>query len=201
MSEISYAERRRGRRYYKYIKSLLSFACTNAESIIDVGSNGVDLLSVCPCKYKVSLDVENPLVKDGVISIREDFLDWKPTRQLFDVVTCFQVLEHIDDDKIMAFVGKLKKLGKVLMVSVPYRWPHGKCEDHVQDPIDIDKLEKWFGQRPVFANVVVDDSAARLIAIYVNAELTSLVESSNNGNFVDFFRFDYEYEANCAERT
>lgn len=61
--------------YYKYIRSLISICSINAKSMIDVGSAGIDLLSHCsnvPEKY--SIDLNYPLSKEGIISIKEDFL-------------------------------------------------------------------------------------------------------------------------------
>lgn len=37
-----------------------------------------------------------------------------------DVVTCYQVLEHIDDDNVGIFAKKLINDGRIAVVSVPY---------------------------------------------------------------------------------
>jgi hypothetical protein len=85
----------------------------------------------------------------------------------FDLVTCFQVLEHVPEPK--AFARKLLDLGKVVVVSVPYKWRKGKVRFHPNDPVDEAKLTKWFGRTPVYSHLSEEielDRAQRLIQVY-----------------------------------
>jgi hypothetical protein len=45
----SYAESRQNMMYYKILRSLLKAICRTDDTICDVGSNGVDMLSFLPC--------------------------------------------------------------------------------------------------------------------------------------------------------
>ncbi len=96
---------------------------------------------------------------DEVRVIHSDFMDWKPD-QKYDLVLCLQVLEHVPDAS--AFALKLLTCGRVVIVSVPYRWPAGSCSEHVHDPVDESKLKAWTERDPV-ESAVVD---SRFVAAY-----------------------------------
>jgi len=99
---------------------------------------------------------------DGVRVVNADFLTWEPDRQ-YDLVLCLrtlQVLEHIPDPT--AFARKLFECGRVVIVSVPYRWEAGACGEHIHDPVDERKLREWTGREPVECKTV----DARLVALY-----------------------------------
>jgi 2-polyprenyl-3-methyl-5-hydroxy-6-metoxy-1,4-benzoquinol methylase len=80
-------------------------------------------------------------------------------------VTCFQVLEHVPDPA--AFARKLKELGRVLIVSVPYKWEKGKCKSHLHDPVDEAKMLAWFEREPDFSYIATElKKVTRLIQVY-----------------------------------
>ena len=133
---MSYAEERKNKKYYKFINSILSIVSIGKDSIVDVGSHGVDILTNTECRYKVSVDIAAPAISPGVQSVKEDFFKYTPDR-FFDLVTCFQVLEHIKDAK--TFAQKLLSIGQIIIISVPYNWKKGMCKSHCQDPVDIKK--------------------------------------------------------------
>ncbi len=180
---MGYVEDRADLRYYKYLRTILAMVAGKAESILDVGSNGVDLISYLPCKRKVSIDIGRPLIASGVESIKGDFLAYE-SKEKFDVVTCFQVLEHIDDEHINDFASKLSLLGGVVVVSVPYMWTKGMCKWHHQDPVSEEKLCGWFNRNPVFMhNVVEENGIQRLIAVFVDDKLNQTVSIINKEEF------------------
>lgn len=181
-----YVESRKDMIYYKYVRSLISICSINAKSMLDVGSGAVDLLSHCSnVTEKYSLDLRHPLEADGVVGIKEDFLKWESNKK-FDIVCCFQVLEHIQD--VESFCQKLLQLATYeIIVSVPYMWEKGKSKFHVQDPVDVDKLVGWFGFEPTFCNIV----DGRLIAVFLkNADIRDNLFEQNEGDFADFYK-DY----------
>jgi hypothetical protein len=90
------------------------------------------------------------------------------TRELFDLVFCLQVLEHLD--RPGAFLRKLLRTGSVVIVSIPYNWPFDEESDHTNDPIDEAKLLGWAGRRWMKARIVEDDSRERLIAVFRGGE-------------------------------
>ena len=75
-----------------------------------------------------------------------------------------QVLEHLD--RPGAFCKKLLATGRMVIISVPYRWPKGLYARHVQDPVDEDKIFQWIGKPCIDKAVVIDSKLKRLVAVY-----------------------------------
>ena len=154
--------------YYRYVDFILRCIAADARSLLDVGTGN------CPypewfdwIPARTSIDLMNPYASDAVTGIAGDIFT-HPFPDLFDVVTCLQVLEHVPDAH--AFAQRLLALGKLLVVSVPHRWPAGKIEDHVHDPVDLDKLEQWFDRKPNYVQSIrepfLESFGDRLICIY-----------------------------------
>ncbi|MBR4641200.1 MAG: hypothetical protein IKO74_00580 [Selenomonadaceae bacterium] len=192
----SYFEKRSEYPYYKYVRMLLGVLSYNAKSVCDVGSNGTDMISWLPCQEKVSIDLRNPLYADGVQSIKADFITYDFQKK-FDIVTCFQVMEHIKDDQIHAFADKLLAVTeKLLIVSVPYMWAKGACKYHVQDPVDEEKFLSWFDKspeaplKPVFSRVIYnikksssgERAIGRLVVIFAAREIADALDKLNEGS-------------------
>lgn len=135
-------------------------------SVLDVGSNGTPILEWqrdC-AKRLVSVDQGKPYIAEGIESLKQDFLDYEENEK-FDLVTCFQVLEHVPDPYV--FSQKLLRLGKCLVVSVPYKWKAGRCEQHLHDPVDEEKMLIWFGREPDFSYISRElNNLRRLIHVY-----------------------------------
>ncbi len=64
------------------------------------------------------------------------------------------------------FAKKLLDTGRTVIITVPYKWPKGMCNAHVQDPVDEAKLELWTQRKPVETSIVADWGQERLIAVY-----------------------------------
>ena len=177
-----YLKKRERFLYYKYIRNIISICSVRANSILDVGSGSVDVISHLNADVKYSLDYEYPLYKDGIVSVTGDFLKWEPT-MTFDVVCCFQVIEHIKDAKL--FCEKLLALANdTVIVSVPYMWDEDACPEHVQDPINIDKLIGWFGLEPTFCEIC----DRRLIAVFLkDRTVCSRLKEKNGSGFTVFY--------------
>lgn len=167
-SSSSYRDRRKDLIYYEYLRKLLIMICRKEDSICDVGSNGVDMLSFLPCTIKKSIDLKNPYSDPETEGIKADYLEWEADH--LDVITCFQVLEHIDDENVTVFAKKLLKDARICVVSVPFMWKKDQCGRHLQDPIDVDKLISWFGKNPVFLHYLTEPSnyLSRLIAVFID---------------------------------
>ena len=85
----------------------------------------------------------------------------------FEVVTCLQVLEHLDNKKVRKFAKKLLRHSTdMTIISVPFMWEDGLCQQHLQDPIDLKKLTSWTGIEPSDHFIVVDGTVKRLVAKY-----------------------------------
>ena len=143
--------------------------CRENDSICDVGSCGVDMISHLQCKKKMSIDLNCPVNCETVEGITGDFLTYDIGKH--DIITCFQVLEHIDDEKIDLFVERLLNFGKIIVISVPYKWKKGMCKSHLQDPVDLKKVLKWFKRKPLFIHKIAEKNGLeRMILAFKNEQ-------------------------------
>lgn len=149
--------------YYQEVVRLAQLHGKPGGSVLDVGAHETKVLScLTGFSRRVALDRGVISKQRGVETVRANFLKWEPTER-FDLVLCLQVLEHVPD--ATTFAQRLFAAGRTVILSVPYRWPRGKCKEHVHDPVDEDKLRDWTGRDPTFS-VVITDKSARLIAVY-----------------------------------
>jgi hypothetical protein len=149
-------------RYYAEVLRLARKYAPAAESVLDVGPNGTPL--VCELDWiasKTVIDLGSQPIP-GATCLQGDFLQYRPERP-FDLVLCLQVLEHVGPAG--QFAQRLLAAGRLVIVSVPYRWPAGSCVHHVHDPVDEDKLRGWM-QQPLLEHRIIRDGARdRLIAV------------------------------------
>lgn len=135
-------------------------------SVIDIGSNGTPILEWFrdSADTLYSLDLRKPYQSDGVESITADLLEF-PVHRKFALATCLQVIEHVPDAG--RFARKLLQLADTLIVSVPFRWLPGFCEEHLHDPVDEEKLLEWFERPPDYRYLATElNGIRRLIAVY-----------------------------------
>jgi hypothetical protein len=161
-----YWERRKDSIYLFAAREVCGRCCPNPKSVIDVGSNQTPTLEWHrgASSRLVSLDLVRPYMADGVESVVADVFAYDPGT-MFDLVTCFQVLEHVPNP--VAFARRLMELGDTVVVSVPFEWPKGKCAPHIHDPVDRAKMRVWFGREPVFDYVATElHKTERLIQVY-----------------------------------
>lgn len=167
MEKLSYWEKRKDWVYLHVARIICARFAQGPGSVLDVGSNRTPTLEWhrSNAKRLVSLDLRRPYVADGVESIQEDFLKYQVDEK-YDLVTCLQVLEHVPDAG--AFAERLLSVGKVVVVSVPYKWRRGCCKGHVHDPVDELKMFRWFRRRPVYSYIAreVTTERSRLIQVY-----------------------------------
>ncbi|MDT9198786.1 tetratricopeptide repeat protein [Limnospira sp. PMC 1042.18] len=164
--QSSYWSKRESSIYIFAVRQMINKIGSSAASIIDVGSNGcpyIDWFSWIPERY--SLDLRNPYKAPGVVSLTQDFLKYSPEKR-FDLLTCLQVIEHVPDAE--AFCQKLLETARVLVVSVPYKWKAGQTKGHIHDPVDLKKMNHWFGREPNYYNIIkeIESPVRRMICIY-----------------------------------
>lgn len=162
----AYWESRKDAMYLFAAKVICNKYAGSARTIIDVGSNKTPTIEWHRngATKLVSLDLHHPYEATGVESLKADFLAYC-CEEKYDLVTCYQTLEHIDD--ATAFARKLLEIGSMVIASVPYKWREGFCKWHVHDPVNEEKMRVWFGKDPIFSYVATElDGIQRLICVY-----------------------------------
>lgn len=175
-----YWERRKGHRYYQVVRDTIE-QLSPAESIVDVGSANVPMATWGEFSGRYAVDPGMPPVlpwSDGVTCIRHswpapvgEFVDRRgrlvELPAVASLVTCCQVLEHLEAEQLPSFCAALRERSEVLLVTVPYRWRPGLVESHRQDPVDEAKLAGWLGA-PDHSEVIREDNGCRrLLSLYM----------------------------------
>lgn len=179
-----YWETRKHLAYYAIVEKYVRYIGRNANSLLDVGGTSDFIERFDWIKDLQTLDIAEPYTSNRVKGTKIDFFKYDPKRR-FDVITCLQVLEHLDDPA--AACAKFRELSDSVIVSVPYRWNPEKTRraGHVQDPVDEKKLNTWMGQTPVDKCVVNEPFLPewpRLVAWYWFGETPVTVALSDYRN-------------------
>ena len=163
----SYWKSRKDYNYYKKVLEIIQSRKVehdHFDSIIDVGGRDTEILKDLSFGDKVCLDISKLPENTSVRTIMCDFYRWVPDKN-YHVVTCLQVLEHLDDPT--TFAKKLFDLSNgIVIISVPYKWPKGFCKYHVQDPVTEDKILGWTGRKCLESYVIEDSGVQRIICVY-----------------------------------
>jgi hypothetical protein len=164
---VKYYERRKNWLYYQRVKLILE-ELTEAgplDSILDVGPADTPVASWGRFEHRATCDIRHDPKIPGARHYMSDFMELElPLVEPFSVVTCLQVLEHLEDPA--AFMEKLLTYSEFLIVSVPYRWPKGKQAGHVQDPVTLAKVLQWSAPlEPLYMERIMDRSE-RMILLY-----------------------------------
>ncbi|MFN8453534.1 MAG: hypothetical protein U0401_02505 [Anaerolineae bacterium] len=160
----SYWEKRQKLKYYREALRLAKKYAPAGGSILDVGSYDCEYITWFDWfEKKQVIDLTKPVILDGVISTTGNFMEFE-CANLFDLVLCLQVLEHLHNPK--EFCQKLLVTGRLIIISVPYQWERGRSASHVQDPVDEHKLQGWTGKPWKEMTIVTDGRCDRLVAVY-----------------------------------
>ena len=166
---MGYEEERKEFKYYKKTHDIIEDIQkkTSINNIVDVGGWKGFFVENTNIKDKTVIDLHKMEDKsDGVTRISTNFLEYNPEKK-YDIVTCLQVLEHINDNDVEKFAKKLFDISeKYVVISVPYKWKKGICKWHCQDPVDKDKLLKWTSVTPNEEYIITDRGMDRLISVY-----------------------------------
>lgn len=163
--KLSYWEKRSELYYYNVVRDWID-ECSPGDWILDVGARDTPIVKHGSFTRRSMLDIR-PFDNnhEGIEQIESDWLMFKMPQNA-DLVLCLQVLEHLPDEIVGPFSRKLLDSGKNIIISVPYKWPKGFCKWHQQDPVDIDKLERWTQREADRYYVEERDQDKRLIALY-----------------------------------
>lgn len=156
-----YQSRKQSHTYYDLVRHLLR-SLGPQESILDVGPADTPVATWGEFKARVAIDLKEQPPLDRVIHVIGDYLDMEPAT--FSVITCLQMLEHLEDPR--PYTEKLIKESQTLIVSVPHMWPKDTTKSHKQDPISLKKFLGWFDEDPTFVRIVRDGCRNRLVAMF-----------------------------------
>lgn len=166
----NYWRKRSDMMYYKYLDYILRSVGAKSGSLIDVGSGNCPYLDWWDwIPERVSVDIRVPYESEGVKGIQGDIFEMNFDKT-FDICTCFQVLEHVPEAG--RFAHRLQELGKLVIVSVPYKWGDQPrpTPGHVHDPVTYEKLTGWMGREANYKIIVEEPFGRaknkRLIALY-----------------------------------
>jgi len=155
----------RPRRYHRVARRWIE-QLGPGETIIDVGSRQSEMALCGQFNRRIAVEPgelpDHPEI-EAVKSTWEEFEDPPQAK----VITCLEVLEHLTDEEIRPFVDKLFAHAEHVIISVPWRWPKGRCANHVQDPINRKKFLDMIGHREVVKEKIVGRRSKRLVALVV----------------------------------
>ena len=167
-----YKEKVKDYNYFKLVKNIIKILSGNNKTILDIGSANIDLMSKYPFAKRVSVSIDGAINNDNVTGYQMDFFNFDVPEK-FDVITCLQVVEHVENAK--EFVQKILKSGRLCIISVPYKWEKGACKYHVQDPIDEKKMYSWSDTKPLFT-FMVKDGSYRMVMLYGKLNLINYLK-------------------------
>lgn len=154
----AYWTKRMNMMYYRYVDYMVRVLAADSKSMIDVGSSDVGLIENFNwIPKRDALDIANPYHSENVRGIKRDLFDYNP-KEKYDFATCLQVLEHIPNAQ--KFANKLFQIADRVLISVPYKWKENSEPEHVHDPVDLKKVNDWFGREPDY-HIIVEEPLFR----------------------------------------
>ena len=172
---MSYWRDREKLMYYALVRRWLE-ELGPLESILDVGCFDTPVVTWGSFRQRFTVD---PRSRPALIGVRQVVGSWPDCAGLVprcDVVTCLQVLEHLDEPGpfCAALFGHARH---AVLLSVPWLWPAGMEPYHRQDPVDAEKLRGWTGREPDQQEVV--GTPARAVAVYLHSHRSATTSASD----------------------
>lgn len=166
LHESSYSNKRKDHQYYRDVWCALKFLGGGARSIVDVGSSvppfllSADWIPERELISKYFPGNERPcgisthcLLQDGIQANIQDFMKWHE-QKTYDIAIAMQVVEHVKNPTL--FMRKLLKTGRLVVVTVPYRWDDNQMKFHKQHKISMQDVRKWAGKHEVHLHISQD---------------------------------------------
>ena len=179
--------------YVHVCRQLIRAIAPSAQIVADIGSNRTPTLDYFEnATRKYSVDPANPYRGPGVVAVTEDFLRWTPPEKI-NVITCFQVMEHVSDPE--AFAGAILEKGEVAIVSVPYQEQKGANPGHIHSMIDYDVVCRWFQREPNFHYIAQELSGdCRIVAVFDTKTRRKFIGLHEESQDALRFRFRWSVE-------
>lgn len=161
---MSYWAERSELEYYAVVRRLLD-AMGPQPSILDVGCADTPCATWGRFASRYTIDRGNRPPLASVLPIVGSWPDCRALVPLpVSVVTCCQVLEHLDDPATAAR-ELFAAASRAVVITVPWGWPSGLTDGHLHDPVDAAKLWTWTRRDPDKLTIV-DHDAPRAVAVY-----------------------------------
>jgi hypothetical protein len=149
-------------KYYQVVRRWLE-ELGPQNSILDVGCSYSTSVLFGNFRYRYALDLHKTPEIPGVIGIQNI---WMYLLMYVDVITCLQVLEHVDNPK--EFAEKLRYSSKITIVSL--NW--APTEDHLHHWIDVPWIIHVMQDEPEKSEITTDNHVKRYIGIWNNEHFT-----------------------------
>ena len=151
--------------YYTLVREWLEGYGRRA-AILDIGCADTPVASWGDFRNRYALDTRLKPKHPSIITVDGQWPnDAARLPSQVSVITCLQVLEHVEDAR--PFVDAIFATATYrVILSVPYMWPAGTCESHVNDPINRAKLRGWAKRKPTRTKLVRDAGNERLVEEY-----------------------------------
>ena len=148
---MSYWNSRKSLDYYQIVRKMLEdFGLMG--SLLDVGCFDTPVATWGDFDQRYTVDPRNRPDLPGVLCILGSWPDCSHLSPLCDVVTCLQVLEHLDEPEPFC-AALFTHARRSVILSLPWGWPAGEEPSHVQDPVDGAKVKLWTGRNPTSCRV------------------------------------------------
>lgn len=158
--ERSYYTPRQGQAYYQTVRDLLQ-GMGPQESLLDVGCFDTPVSTWGEFQRRSAVNLTDCPRYEGVQYHIGDYLRMQLPRH--SVITCLQVIEHFTDAVVAQWADKLLSGADTVIVSVPFQWPAGQEEGHIQDPIDEFKFLQMMGNPP---HSTLTLTGSRLVGVF-----------------------------------
>ena len=148
---MSYWKDRQHYPYYAKVREWLEELGPQG-SICDVGAKDTPIANYGTFTERWIVDDDTVPPIPGITAIiKADWYKWVPPHR-FDVITCLQVLEHVEDPR--TFAEKIFQWTHTAIISVPYKWEPDKEGHHKHHHIDVRKFVEMTGRDPIRLEII-----------------------------------------------
>lgn len=141
-----------------YLNSLTIMMDREYKSVLDIGSyDGWHAILLARDEYDVTgVEFIPSLVQaarryieqskvPNVKIIESDWIKAQPCKMCYDLITCYEVLEHVPWDMVTDWVSKMERYGKTIAISLPNQ-NHEENAQHQWTPTE-DLIGEYFSKK------------------------------------------------------
>ena len=169
-----YWARRRNDRIYLMTLVFAHFFCRSKRTVADVGCHVSPLVLMVPgFSSRFAIDPSARAKEawrevNGATFVNRTLEDVDVQAltgdDRFDLIICHQVIEHLEEPA--RFAALLGAKARRVILSTTFETPAGMIRGHVQDPIDLEKLESWLPSPPICTLVSRGPVGGKVLTVY-----------------------------------